>query len=68
MSGRERLLAEIEARRRQQARKPVDILQADLSCAPDDAGYNPYDNPGRAKPFQIDRNPTSGRRAAKRRR
>ncbi len=59
MSGRESLLAEIEARRRAQAQKgkngEVEILAADLSIAPEDTSYDPYDKPGPAKPLNTDR-------------
>mgnify|MGYP000647501933 CR=1 FL=1 len=58
MSGRQSLLAEIEARRRSQAKKeptdPIEILAADLALAPDDNSYNPYDKPGAAKPLDVD--------------
>lgn len=60
MTGRERLLAEIEAKRleaekRKQARTPVKILSSDLRIAADETGYDPYDNPGHAKPLDVER-------------
>lgn len=59
MTGRQRLLAEIEAKRleaekRKQARKPVKVLSTDLRIAADETGYDPYDNPGHAKPLDIE--------------
>jgi hypothetical protein len=58
MSGRESLLAEIEARRRAQAQKEssdnIEVLAADLSLAPEDTSYDPYDKPGAAKPLNTD--------------
>ena len=58
MSGRQTLLAEIESRRRAQAKKEqtdqVEILAAELTLAPEDTSYNPYDKPGAAKPLDID--------------
>jgi hypothetical protein len=67
MSGRETLLAEIEARRRAQAKKnktdQVEILAADLSLAPEDTSYNPYDKPGAAKPLDLDGDATIRRKA-----
>jgi len=49
MTGRESLLAEIEARQHQKTEDHVKILKADLTPTPEEAGYNPYDNPGPAK-------------------
>ena len=67
MSGRQTLLAEIEARRRAQAKKDkteqVEILAADLTLAPDDTSYNPYDKPGAAKPLDVDSDVTIRRKA-----
>ena len=67
MSGREVLLAEIEAQRRAQARKDrtqqVEILAADLSLAPEDTSYDPYDKPGPAKPLDVDSDATIRRKA-----
>ncbi|MDJ0907352.1 MAG: hypothetical protein QNI96_15145 [Woeseiaceae bacterium] len=67
MSGRQTLLAEIEARRRAQAQKDttgtVEILAADLALEPDDTSYNPYDKPGAAKPLKVERGVTPRRRA-----
>jgi hypothetical protein len=58
MSGRQSLLAEIEARRRAQAKMDqtdqVDILAADLTLVPEDTSYDPYDKPGAAKPLDVD--------------
>jgi hypothetical protein len=67
MSGRESLLAEIEARRRAQAKQDssdkIEILAADLSLAPEDTSYNPYDKPGAAKPLSTDSGAMLRRRA-----
>jgi len=49
MTGRESLLADIEARRHQKNDDPIKVLKADLTATPDEAGYDPYDNPGPAK-------------------
>lgn len=67
MTGRQTLLAEIEAKRRKQAEDPIEVLQADLSCCAEDAGYNPYDNPGPAKPLSVDHDPSSRPRRRARR-
>ena len=71
MTGRERLLAEIEAKRleaekRKRAGKPVEILSADLRIAADDAGYDPYDNPGHAKPLDVERRGETSRKHKRR--
>ena len=42
MSGRETLLAEIEAKRRKSVAEPVEVLQADLMYCAEDAGYNTF--------------------------
>ena len=55
MSGRETLLAELEAQRREQAESPPEVLEADLWPGADVGGYDPYDNPGHAKPLDTDR-------------
>ena len=55
MSARATLLAELEARRREQVEEAVEILDADLRPGVDDTGHNPYDNPGHAKPLNVDR-------------
>ncbi len=69
MTGRERLLAEIEAKRLKQAESQVDILSADLRIGADDSGYDPYDNPGSAKPLDTgSRKPAIKRRSRKWRR
>jgi hypothetical protein len=72
MSGRQSLLAEIEARRRAQAKQDmtdqVEILAADLTLAPDDNSYNPYDKPGGAKPLDVDSDTTLRRKALRKRR
>ena len=66
MSGRQSLLAEIEAKRRAAAKKDeVEVLAADLSIAPDDVSYDPYDKPGHAKPLDIDPDVTFRRKALK---
>ncbi len=70
MTGRERLLAEIEAKRleaenRKRARKSVKVLNTDLRLAADESGYDPYDNPGHAKPLDVER---LGRTSDKRKR
>ena len=55
MSGRQRHLAEIEARARAAAPDPeIEILAADLSIAPEDSSYDPYNKPGPAKPLRVD--------------
>ena len=71
MTSRERLLAEIEAKRleaekRRRAGMPVDILGADLRIAADDAGYDPYDNPGHAKPLDVERRGEASRKIRRR--
>lgn len=67
MSGRQSLLAEIEARRRAQARMEetgqVEILAADLTLLPEDTSYDPYDKPGAAKPLDVDSDGTLRLRA-----
>ncbi len=68
MTGRESLLAGIEARRRKQAEESVELLKTDLSFTAEDAGYDPYDNPGTAKPLDIDGRRPKKRRPLKRRR
>ena len=72
MSGRQTLLAEIEARRRAQARTETtgtgEILATDLALAPDDTSYDPYDKPGAAKPLNVDRGVTACRKALRRKR
>ena len=60
MTGREHLLAEIEAMRleakeRSRAGNSVEIACADLRIAADDSGYDPFDNPGHAKPLEVER-------------
>jgi hypothetical protein len=55
MTLREILLAELEAKRRAKAEEPVEIVDADLRPGVDDAGYDPYDNPGHAKPLELER-------------
>jgi len=55
MSGRQNLLAEIEAKRRNVARiDGVEVLSVELSLANEDTGYDPYDKPGSAKPLDVD--------------
>lgn len=70
MSGRQSHLAEIEAKRRAAAKKrdDIDILAAELSIAPDESSYNPYDKPGHAKPLDFDRDLVDRRKALKKRR
>ena len=65
MTGRESLLAEIEARRHKAAREPIKVLRADIDIVPGDSGYNPYDNPGPAKPLDVDGETTIRRSALK---
>ncbi len=68
MSDRERLLAELEARRQAApAEQKLEILAADLSLAVEDTSYNPYDNPGHAKPLRLDGVMNARRAAVKRR-
>jgi len=72
MTGRERLLAEIEAKRleaekRKRAGKPIEVLNTDLRIAADNAGYDPYDNPSHAKPLDVEhRGQTPGKRGRRR--
>ena len=68
MTGRETLLAEIEAERRKNAAEPVEVLQVDLIYSAEEAGYNPYDNPGPAKPLSVERDVSTSRNGAKKRR
>jgi len=68
MTGRQTLLAEIEAKRREDAAEPVEVLQAEYICSAEDAGYNPYDNPGPAKPLSVDREASARLKSAKKRR
>ena len=49
MTGRHSLLAELEARRQQKTEGSVEVLSAELRPNAEDAGYDPYDNPGPAK-------------------
>ncbi|MBT8098148.1 MAG: hypothetical protein KJO82_00290 [Gammaproteobacteria bacterium] len=35
-------------------KKPVEIVEADLTIAGEESGYNPYDNPGSSKPSPED--------------
>jgi hypothetical protein len=49
MTGRHSLLAELEARRQQTTEGSVEVLSAELRPNTEDAGYDPYDNPGLAK-------------------
>ncbi len=65
MSGRQTLLAEIEARQRRAATGETEILTTDLTIASDDDGYNPYDKPGHAKPLTVDRASAIRRKALK---
>ncbi len=53
MTGRHSLLAELEARRHQEREGSVEVLSAELRPTPDDAGYDPYDNPGPAKTVAV---------------
>ncbi|MEJ2129180.1 MAG: hypothetical protein P8X81_10080 [Woeseiaceae bacterium] len=69
MSGRQSLLAEIEAKRRAAAKKDdVEVLAADLSIAPDESSYDPYDKPGHAKPLDVDSEVAFRRKALKKKR
>jgi len=71
MMGRESLLADIEARRHQKNDDRIKVLNADLRTKPEEAGYNPYDNPGPAKTVtEVGRNasPQSGRKLPRQRR
>jgi hypothetical protein len=65
MSGRQTLLAEIEARQRSAAKSEIEVLAVDLTIASDEEGYDPYDKPGHAKPLSIDRAATIRRKALK---
>jgi hypothetical protein len=69
MSGRQSLLAEIEAKRRGAAtRHEIEVLDAELTLASEDTGYNPYDRPGPAKPLDVESGVTVRLKALKRRR
>jgi len=68
MSGRQTLLAEIEARQRRAAKGQTEVFTADLAIASDNEGYNPYDKPGHAKPLTVDRAATIRRKAIKKKR
>ena len=66
MSGRQSHLAEIEAKRRAAAKKDdVEVLAADLSIAPEEESYDPYDKPGHAKPLNVEPDVTFRRKALK---
>ncbi len=65
MSGRQTLMAEIEARRRSEAKDEIEVLAVDLAIASDEDGYNPYDTPGHSKPLAVDCNPTIRRKTLK---
>ena len=67
MSGRERLLADLEAQSKSAASKDIEVLAADLSLAPEDTSYNPYDKPGHAKPLRPDKGIRARRLALKNR-
>ena len=69
MSGRQSLLAEIEAKRRGAAtRHEIEVLDAELTLASEDPGYNPYDRPGPAKPLDVESDVTVRLKALKRKR
>ncbi len=71
MTGREGLLAEIEARRHQDTRDGITVLNAELRPKPEELGYDPYDNPGPAKTVtDLDRTASaqSGAKVLKKRR
>jgi hypothetical protein len=69
MSGRQSLLAGLEAKRRAAAEKDeIEILAADLSLAPDESSYDPYDKPGHAKPLDIDSDVTFRRKSLSKKR
>ena len=68
MSGRQRLLAEIEAQRLASKPDPIADLPADgLSLEPDDNSYNPYDKPLFAKPLREEQCANARRRLLKNR-
>lgn len=68
MSGRQRLLAEIEAQRLASNPDHIADLPADgLSLEPDDNSYNPYDKPLLAKPLREDLGATARRRLLEKR-
>jgi hypothetical protein len=55
MTGRQSLLADIEAKRRKRTADRIEVLSAGISFSPtENIGYNPYDNPGPAKPLDVD--------------
>jgi hypothetical protein len=69
MSGRQHLLAEIEAKRRNAAKtNEIEVLAAELTLAHEDSGYDPYDRPGSAKPLEVDGGATTRLKALKKRR
>ena len=69
MSGRQSLLAEIEAKRRSAADKDdIEVLAAEFSFALEDTGYDPYDRPGPANPLDVDGDVTIRLKALKRKR
>lgn len=69
MSGRQHLLAEIEARRRDAAKtNEVEVLATELTLAHEETGYDPYDCPGSAKPLDVDGGATVGLKALRKRR
>ena len=63
MSGRQTLLAEIEARQQSAATGEIELHAVDLTIASDEEGYDPYDKPGHAKPLTIDGAATIRRKA-----
>ena len=68
MSGRQILMAEIEARRRSEAKDEIEVLAADLAIVSDEDGYNPYDKPGHSKPLSIEIDATTRRKALRQKR
>ena len=53
MTGRHSLLAELEARRQQNTEGSVEVLSVELRSNAEDAGHDPYDNPGPAKTVAV---------------
>lgn len=69
MSGRQSLLAEIEAKRRSAAvEDDIEVLAAEFTLAHEESGYDPYDRPGPAKPLDVDGEVTIKFKALKRKR
>ena len=66
MSGRESLLAEIEANRQATDADHGVHEPVELGMAADDNSYNPYDKPGHAKPLRLEARRMTFRRKKRR--